>query len=215
MKRIMMLSLCVLLPAVLLGCSAAQAEEGKNAQQEGVIQSAVQTGGTTVYGKVEKIVGNEVVLALGEPERSTASSMGGRPDDTTGEGEAQGEFSGGERPSMQVSEGSGERPSGGQMPSGGSGERPSGGQMTSGGFGERPSGNMTFESSGQSLQEGGASSGTGRSVTLTYSGETKTFLLPVGMAIGSGDFSNVSKGMVLALSLDGEEMITAVRILAN
>ena len=198
MKRIMMLSLCLLLIAALLGCSA-QAEKEKTLQQEGVIQSAVQTEGTTVYGKVEKIVGNEVVLALGEPERSTASSMGGRPNGTTGEGEAsQGDVSGGERP--QVSEGVGTRPSGGQMPSGN--------------FGERPSGNVTFEN-GQSLQAGGTLTETGRSVTLTYSGETGTFLLPVGMAIGAGDFSNVSKGMVLALSLDGEEMVTAVRILAS
>ena len=212
MKRIMMLSLCLLLIAALLGCSA-QAEKEKTLQQEGVIQSAVQTEGTTVYGKVEKIVGNEVVLALGEPERSTASSMGGRPNGTTGEGEAsQGDVSGGERP--QVSEGVGTRPSGGQMPSGGSGERSNSGQMPSGNFGERPSGNVTFEN-GQSLQAGGTLTETGRSVTLTYSGETGTFLLPVGMAIGAGDFSNVSKGMVLALSLDGEEMVTAVRILAS
>ncbi len=214
MKRIMMLSLCLLLPAALLGCSAAQGEGGNNTQQEGVIQFAVQGGGTTVYGKVEKIVGNEVVLALGEPERSTASSIGGRPDDTTGEAEAQGDASGGERSGMQVSEGSGERPSGGQRPSGGSGTRPSGGQIPSGSFGEGPSGGMTFEN-GQSMQAGGNAAGTGRSVTLTYSGETRTFLLPVGMAIGSGDFSNVSKGMVLALFLDGEGSITAVRILAS
>ena len=214
MKRIMMLSLCLLLIAALLGCSA-QAEKEKTLQQEGVIQSAVQTEGTTVYGKVEKIVGNEVVLALGEPERSTASSMGGRPDGATGEGKAsQGDVSGGERPNMQASEGAGTRPSGGQIPSGGSGERPNSGQMPSGSFGERPSGSVTFEN-GQSLQAGGTLTETGRSVTLIYSGETGTFLLPVGMAIGAGDFSNVSKGMVLALSLDGEETVTAVRILAS
>ncbi len=215
MKRIIMLSLCLLLPAVLLGCSVKQTEEGNNAQQDGVIQSAVQNGGTTVYGKVEKIVGNEVMLALGEPEQSTASSAGRGSDDTTGEGEApRGDASGGERSGMQGSEGSGERPNGGQRPSGDSGERPSGGQMPSGSFGEGPSGGMTFEN-GQSLQAGMNAAGAGRSVTLTYSGETRTFLLPVGMAIGTGDFSNVSKGMVLALSLDGEEVITAVRILAS
>ncbi len=48
--------------------------------------------------------------------------------------------------------------------------------------------------------------------------ETAEYLLPVGMAIGTGDFTSVTEGMVLQLTVDtseGSEVITAVRILSR
>ena len=204
MKRIIML-LCLLLPLTLWGCSAAKAEQ-EGIVKEGAVQPATEDSGATVYGKVESIVGNEVVLALGEPQKSTASSLEAPEgqDAQTGEapegqkiqiGEAQADASG-----KKITFGEGERPSGKTFSS--SGER-AGGQMSSGG------------KDVQSIQASGNSGGMGRSVSLDYTGEKAKYLLPVGMAIGSGDFSNVSKGMVLALSLNGEGTITAVRIIAG
>lgn len=62
----------------------------------------------------------------------------------------------------------------------------------------------------------------GNEVTLTLSGEQEgeqaVYLLPVGMAIGRGDFSTVSTGNRLRITFgtdpqDGSEIITAVTIL--
>ena len=201
MKRIIMLLLCLLLPLAMWGCSSAKAEQEGMVNQEGA-ELNTQIGDDTVYGKVESIVGNEVTLALGEPQQSTASSISAQEGERMQVGESP--TASGEKPSF----GSGERPTG-QMPSG---ERPGNGQMPSGG--KTVSGdeaNVVLE--GQPVQQGSAAMG--RSVSLTYSGETATYLLPVGMSIGSGDFSNISEGMVLALSFNAEGDISAVRILAS
>ncbi len=205
MKRIAML-LCLLLPLTLWGCSAAKVEQ-EGIIKEGAVQPAAENGGATVYGKVESIVDNEVLLALGEPQKSTASSLEAPEgsDVQTDEAPEGQKVQIGEAPQADASGesitfGEGERPDGKTFF--GSGER-SGGQMPSGG------------KDAQTIQASGNSGGMGRSVSLDYTGETAKYLLPVGMAIGSGDFSNVSKGMVLALSLNGEGTITAVRILAG
>lgn len=195
MKRIIML-LCVLLPLLLWGCSATKGEQ-EGLIKDGAAQPATEDGGNTVYGKVESIVGNEVVLALGKPQQSTASSL----EAPEGQKVQIGEAPQGEVPEGTDTFGTGERPSG-EKRSFGTGQRPGGGQALSG------------ENNVQSIQASGNSGGMGRSVSLDYTGETSTYLLPVGMAIGSGDFSNVSEGMVLALSLNEEGAITAVRILS-
>ncbi len=55
--------------------------------------------------------------------------------------------------------------------------------------------------------------------TLVYGEETAEYLLPVGMAIGTGDFSSVTKGMALRITLetlaDGSENITGVSIVSR
>ncbi|MPN52602.1 hypothetical protein SDC9_200264 [bioreactor metagenome] len=55
--------------------------------------------------------------------------------------------------------------------------------------------------------------------TLAYGDETATYLLPVGMAIGTGNFTSVTKGMVLRITLetleDGSENITSVSIVSR
>ncbi|MCE5234453.1 MAG: hypothetical protein ABFC62_08185 [Clostridiaceae bacterium] len=54
---------------------------------------------------------------------------------------------------------------------------------------------------------------------IVYGEETADYLLPVGMAIGSGDFTSVAKGMVLKLTVesleDGSENITSVSIVSR
>jgi hypothetical protein len=134
---------------------------------------------------VDSIVGNEVTLALGEPQKGgdTASSSSLEQGDQAQTGTEQSSDSGSQAPSGEMPSGempSGEMPSG-QMPSGAapSGKMPSG---------EMPSGQMP-SGAGDSAQSGAQG---GRSVTLDYSGETATYLLPVGMAIGTGDFSDVT-----------------------
>ena len=41
---------------------------------------------------------------------------------------------------------------------------------------------------------------------------TATYLLPVGMPIGTGDYSTVSTGMVLELSLDADGDVVAASV---
>ncbi len=208
MKRIIML-LCLLLPLFMWGCSAPKAEQ-EGIIKEGAVQPATENGGATVYGKVESIVGNEVVLTLGEPLKSTASSLEAPEGENAQTGGAQ------EGQKVQIGEAPQRDASGGAVTFG-TGERPDGasGERPSFNSGQRPSSQMPSGENVQSIQASGNSGGMGRSVSLDYTGETATYLLPVGMAIGSGDFSNVSEGMVLALSLNGEGAITAVRILAG
>lgn len=200
MKRFVTL-LCVLLPLMMLGCSAGKAEP-EGVLVEGAAQPVAEESFNTIYGKVERIVGNEVVLALGKPQRSTASSMEAPEGQNMPEGQMP---PAGGAPQGAVPEGTfaaGERSGGAKRPFGG-GQPMSGGQMPAG------------ENNARSVQAFGNPSGMGRSVSLEYTGETATYLLPVGMAIGSGDFSNVSEGMVLALSMNEEGVITAVRILSD
>ncbi len=73
--------------------------------------------------------------------------------------------------------------------------------------GEAPSGSGR----GQGGFPGGGSM---QDVEITYTGEEATYLLPVGMEIGSGDFSSVTEGMILRLSLNNEETIIAVTVIS-
>ncbi len=61
--------------------------------------------------------------------------------------------------------------------------------------------------------------GTLKGGEISYGTEVAAYLLPVGMKIGSGDFSSVTAGMVLKLSMeeasDGTETITAVTIVSR
>lgn len=56
----------------------------------------------------------------------------------------------------------------------------------------------------------------GEDGTLVYDEETAaTYLLPVGMPIGDGDFSSVASGMVLQLSFNEADAIIGVSILSR
>lgn len=151
-----------------------------------------------------------------EPAQMTMSELGGRP-----EGMPEG---------MEMPEGG--MPEGMSMPEGL--ELPEGMELSEG-MGERPTGGNQGEAQGMPLSLGEGEiigrveSIVGNRATLllgsvsggevTYGTETAAYLLPVGMAIGTGDFSSVSAGMVLKLSLetaaDGTENITAVSIVSR
>jgi hypothetical protein len=59
----------------------------------------------------------------------------------------------------------------------------------------------------------------GGSIEIEYTGETETYDLPAGMAIGDGDFTDVTEGMILRLTFstydDGTETISSVEILSR
>ena len=57
----------------------------------------------------------------------------------------------------------------------------------------------------------------GNEVTLLPEGggDAAAYLLPVGMSVGSGDYSSVTAGMTLSLSLDAEGRVVAASVLAR
>ena len=135
---------------------------------------------------------------------------------------ASGEMPGGEMPSGEMPSGEmpdGEAPSG-SMPGGetaaeGEGTAADGAVQEAQAAGEAVIGqvesivgNRVVLLLGEQGENGAFSAGT----------ETAEYLLPVGMAIGTGDFTSVTEGMVLQLTVDtseGSEVITAVRILSR
>ena len=154
----------------------------------------MQDGDTQVTGEVTSIVGNEVTLALGEVIENERENRGGeKPVD-------------GEMPEMSEGGfGNGEMPEGFEMPEGGFGngempEMPEGMKIPEGGFG----GNMK--------------GGRGGSSTIEKSGETAAYTIPVGMTIsGAGgrnsDYSAISAGMMLRLTLNSDGYVVAAEII--
>lgn len=150
-------------------------------------------------------------------------------DMTEGMPEGMGEgFPGGEIPEFngEMPEFNGERPEG--MPENMDGRQPGEGgkadreQPDGEGEGRRP--NITAAATGDNQVIGKVQRIVGNYVTLLigenqngsieYTGEEANYLLPVGMTIGTGDFSSVNAGMVLSLTFDGDN-ITAVSIVSR
>ncbi|MEL7601632.1 MAG: hypothetical protein AAGU77_00590 [Bacillota bacterium] len=221
MRRIA-LPLSITLVFFAAGCAKAGNQDAAKANQELDVSSgpaAADSGSTMVYGRVDSIVGNEVVLALGEPQKGGGAAAASSDQDAGQAGSEQQSDATGKRQQGNWGGNTSDGATSGEMPSGklSSGEIPSG-EMPSG---EAPSDKMlsgespSFNSSAAQSGNAGVTRQSGRSVSLTYTGETATYLLPVGMAIGSGDFSDVTEGMVLSLTLNAEETITAVSILSR
>ena len=214
MKRIAALVISITLVLFAAGCSKLngnKSDKSAAATQKGTmdVSLAASPDTTVVYGRVDSIVGNEVTLALGEPQKSGNNGA----TTVSSADEKQGVQSEGQQSAA------GKGTTGGERPSGNMGERPSGeatGEMPAGGppSDEMPSGSA-FSGEKQQDAATGLAKQSGRSVTLDYTGETETYLLPVGMAIGTGDFSDVTEGMVLSISLNAEGTITAVTILSR
>ena len=132
----------------------------------------------------------------------------------------------------------------GEMPEGGFGDFPGGmgempGEMPEG-MGERPQGSRENGEGRPAQGEGGPDMagmaigenqvigkvqsiagnyatlliGKSENGSITYTDEEQSYLLPVGMSIGTGDFSSVTAGMVLSLTFDGDN-ITSVSIVSR
>lgn len=193
MKRILSISLAVCLLLCLMGCKA---QDEPILSEPAAIQTAPQMEvASTVTGEVESIVGNEVTLNLGEVEKSAAPAQNG---DVT-QAEAPQMPDDGEMPDGMEFPANGEMPERGEMPEGGMG----------GGRGQ----------SGEKGGQGGMGSMSGQNASqaaeIKLSGETAKYILPVGMNIGSGDYSSVTSGMVLELSLDADGNVIACSILSR
>ena len=188
------------------------------------------TSGSTVIGRVDSIVGNEVILSIGTLDSSdtaagseTSGRFGGALSDSNMRGGATpGDFASG----SDIPQGA----SGSDMPGGASGtnmpqgvsgsdmpQPVSGTNMPQGASGsDMPQRGSGSDMPGGSAPSGGFNGGSmGGALNVTYTGETATYLLPVGMAIGTGDYSSVTEGMVLQLTIDGDGTITAVSILSR
>lgn len=247
MKRVLSVLLtAALLAGMLSGCS--------NTPEQEQSQTALKEGESELYGSVISITGNELVLKVGTPQENTSGNFGGGQMGTEGSGAMQPPSdgaSGDAAPEDTVDSGI-ERPNRGTA---GKGEQNASGvsAMNAGGAdsfqppegftpgegmenaqfpeGFTPGENMPdgklpdnsgSGSGAQTMQPGG---GMQMGVTLTYTGEERTILLPVktpvtvtmGNSTITTDFTRISVDntlrMVVSQQEDGEIRVVSVQIL--
>lgn len=215
---------------MMTGCSADK-NSGEAPAQEFAAQTeyVMQDGDTQITGEVTSIVGNEVTLALGE---ITENEKGNRGGEKPADGEMpemqeraevpEGDFEKGEMPEMpegaEIPEGDFEK---GEMP-----EMPEGAEIPEGDFGNGEMPERMENSKGDygngEVQEGLGGENTkgskGGSATIEKNGETAAYTIPVGMTIsGTGgrnsDYSAISAGMVLRLTLNSDGYVVAAEII--
>lgn len=165
--------------------------------------------GDFIYGKVDSVSGNDIVLLTAEYSEDADSSDSKSSDDgsSTADGSKKSKSKGFTRPE------SGEMPEGFD-PSQFSGEMPEGfdpsqfGGNMPGGFGK------SSDSSGKEVKEG----------NYTYTGEQQELRIPVGVTVttSSGvetNFDAVSKGDIIKCRIekgeDGKDVVTEVWIMEN
>ena len=160
-----------------------------------------------VIGKVVAVAGNQITIDVAEidgdfempemnfddfsmPEGMTMPEGMEPPEDFEFDGEMP-DFSGG---SLFGGIFGGDFPSDGQLPEGmtmpdfANGEFPSGGQMPE------------FDMS---------------DIELKYTGTKEKYIIPKGVKVGSGDYTSLSKGMVVGLQLDESGTVTSVMIISQ
>ncbi len=205
-KRIIsaLLSVLVLLCA---GCS----QEGKGSNDErgamsqgtsqsrqtavAISDSVKQNATKTVTGTVQSIVGNEVTLLI------TAQSKGAEGSDTDN-AERQNRGERGERPNREMAAGE----NAAEMP-----------QAVRFAEGEREQRRAVRENTQQN-SDGSATEETKNGSKSEQ--QTVTYLLPVGMSMGSKDYSSVTAGNTLKIYFgshpdDGSEIITGVEVTSS
>lgn len=195
----------------------------------------IQEGDIQVTGEVTEIIGNEVTLELGEvteTERSFKGEGAFAPKGTTEGSETvtepvlkDTEETSAEAATDNENTENSEKPNGNfkkgkfregmelpedfEMPEGGfeKGELPEGFEMPEGGFGN-----------GKKPEGGFGGKMKGGSAEIEKSGETASYTIPVGMQIsGAGgrnsDYSSISAGMLLRLTLNTDGYVVAAEIL--
>lgn len=207
MNQKIILSGVLTLALISTGCSTQASTQGKASSQtttesQTSTKSETTTSenkGTTIgkYGKVKKIVGNSVTIALAEiPKgRSKTADASGTKSTTTEEGPPEG------------APPTGEPPTGGGAPPSESGSGSgSGGSSTSGGNGGPPSGGGS--GGGATGGSNGMKGGFGLSAEeLDLTGEVVELMIPVGVKITSAstsgmkeiDFADIAQGDTIAL----------------
>lgn len=214
MKRITIAAIALGTALMMFGCAA-----GGSSKTPGQTQGAQSRAEASarVYGKVVSIVGNQVVLLIGQP--STASSLASASS-MRGQGSRSGQFptgTGGQMPSGNGSYGSGSRSGSARSGYSGSGRSAaSGSNSAASGTNGTASGTG---SAGKSASRSASGSLTGMqasaSADLVYGVATASYLLPAGMQIGTGDFTGVAKNNVLLITMDTAGTITSVSILST
>ena len=185
-KRIASIGTAALLFAVMSLTACFSDDEGTMDFTQQTVEEnnyVAQSSDTVVSGEVTAIVGNSVTLALGEVSESENTGAADA-------GEEEADFSG-------------EMPSGGDMPDMSGGEMPDMGDMDMSDFGGGGNGGGG---------NGGGGRGKSSSATIEKSGEEATYILPVGMPIGSGDYSNISEGDILTLTINSEGIVCAAEV---
>ena len=164
--------------------------------------------GKVIIGKIKSVAGNQVTLELAEmPE-------GGFEDFTMPEGmEGFTMPEGMEFPEgMEMPEGM-TPPDGMTPPEGFDGKFPGGdfdlSDLMSGDF------SMPDFANGERPQGGAMPQMNMEDIELTYTGETAKYTIPVGVKVGSGDYTSLSKGMVIMLNLDDNNAVSSVMIISQ
>lgn len=52
-------------------------------------------------------------------------------------------------------------------------------------------------------------------IELEYTGKTEKYTIPVGVKVGNGDYTSLSKGMVIMLQLDESNAVSSVMIISQ
>lgn len=202
MKKIFLAALIIANITVLSGCE----KDGKNSgmpresmpENATVTEYIMQEGDTQIVGEVTQIVGNEITLALGNLiENNTEKDMQKIPQFDTENGDAPQMPQDGDMPKFDME----------------NGEAP---QMPEGGFPNMDGGNFPDMNSDEA--SGSKRGGRKSSVSVEKSGETGTYIIPVGMTVigASGrnsDYSAISAGMTLRLTLNSDGYTVSAEIL--
>lgn len=195
MKKIFLTPLIIACITVLSGCE----KDGKNSgiprenmtDNTAVTEYIMQEGDTQIVGEVTQIVGNEVTLALGElAENGTEGGIPPVPQN-------------GENPQM---------PDGG-FPDMGDGDFPN---MPEGSFPNMDGGDFPDMNSGEASEF--QVKGRKAFVSVKKSGETGTYIIPVGMTVSgasgrNNDYSAISAGMTIRLTLNSDGYTVSAEIL--
>lgn len=195
MKKIFLTPLIIACITVLSGCE----KDGKNSgipreimtDNTAVTEYIMQEGDTQIVGEVTQIVGNEVTLALGElAENGTEGGIPLVPQN-------------GENPQM---------PDGG-FPDMGDGDFPN---MPEGSFPNMDGGDFPDMNSGEASEF--QVKGRKAFVSVKKSGETGTYIIPVGMTVSgasgrNNDYSAISAGMTIRLTLNSDGYTVSAEIL--
>lgn len=199
MKKFFLTSFIIVGIMSLSGCE----KDGKNSgmQRENipdvsaVTEYVMQEGDTQIVGEVTQIIGNEVTLAVGELIESDAEdNFPEMPSDA-------------DRP-QRFDMGNGEAP---QMPQGK--DMP---QIPDGGFPNMGGGELPDMNGGKATKFQGG--GRKTSASVEKSGETGKYIIPVGMTVSgasgrNNDYSAISAGMILRLTISSDGYTAAAEIL--
>ena len=184
-------------PANANGAKSGNMQTGNQRQQTFVFVSdeVKQAATKVITGTVESIVGNEITLLIAS-ETEGAQSRQDNQSETADNQQMSGGLDG-----ERTKRAEGERP-----------QRSEGMTM--------PDGSMPQRRQRTEKSEAAESDGTSLAEKSADTAKTAKYLLPVGMSMGSKDYSSVTAGNTLKIYFgihpqDGSEMITAVEVVSG